>query len=84
MMISMSRNYYDVLGIQRSASDSEIRIAYRELAKRYHPDINPANPHAEDLIRSINQAYSVLRNRQKRETYDNDGWMHVQPLKVAK
>lgn len=50
MMISMSRNYYDVLGITRSASDNEIRSAYRELAKRYHPDINPSNPHAEDLI----------------------------------
>lgn len=84
MMISMSRNYYDVLGISRSASDNEIRNAYRELAKRYHPDINRTNPDAEDLIRSINQAYSVLRDREKRATYDNDGWMHVSPLKVAK
>ena len=84
MMISMSRNYYDVLGIPRHASDNEIRNAYRELAKRYHPDINPSNPHAEDLIRSINQAYAVLRDQTKRATYDNDGWMHVQPLKVAK
>lgn len=84
MMISMSRNYYDVLGIPRHASEHEIRNAYRELAKRYHPDVNPSNPHAEDLIRSINQAYGVLRDHKKRASYDNDGWMHVDPVKIVK
>ncbi|MBM4412180.1 MAG: J domain-containing protein [Chloroflexi bacterium] len=84
MMILMSRNYYDVLGINRSASATEIRNAYRELAKRYHPDTNPSNPYAEDLIRSINLAYTVLRDQQKRIQYDNDGWMHVEPVPFAK
>lgn len=66
------RDYYEVLGIQKSASDAEIKKAYRNLAKKYHPDVNKAAG-AEEKFKEINEAYEVLSDAQKRATYDQYG-----------
>lgn len=67
------RDYYDVLGVSRDASDDEIKKAYRSLAKKYHPDINKA-PDAEEKFKEINEAYEVLSDPEKRKTYDQFGF----------
>jgi curved DNA-binding protein CbpA len=64
------RDYYEVLGISRGATPQEIRTAYKRLAKLYHPDRNPGNHQAEDLFKSINEAYHVLCNPLKKSQYD--------------
>jgi len=66
------RDYYDVLGISKSASDDDIKKAYRKLAKQYHPDVNKASD-AEAKFKEINEAYEVLSDSQKRATYDQFG-----------
>ena len=66
------RDYYDVLGISKGASDDEIKKAYRKLAKQYHPDVNKA-PDAEAKFKEINEAYEVLSDPQKKATYDQFG-----------
>lgn len=63
-------NYYIVLGVSNTASFEEIKSAYRELAKKYHPDKNPGNKAAEDFFKEIQQAYAVLSNPEKRRKYD--------------
>ena len=67
------RDYYEVLGISKGASEDEIKRAYRKLAKQYHPDINKA-PDAEAKFKEINEAYEVLSDSQKRATYDQFGF----------
>lgn len=67
------RDYYEVLGIERTASDAEIKSAYRKLALKYHPDKNPNNPEAEAKFKEAAEAYSVLSNGDKRARYDRFG-----------
>ena len=67
------RDYYEVLGLSKGASDDEIKKAFRKLAKQYHPDINKA-PDAEAKFKEINEAYEVLSDPQKRQTYDQFGF----------
>ena len=67
-----SGDYYDTLGIPRTADDKEIKKAYRNLARKYHPDVCK-DPGAEEKFKSINEAYSVLSDAQKRAQYDNMG-----------
>jgi molecular chaperone DnaJ len=69
----MARDYYEVLGVSRDASDSDIKSAYRKLAIRYHPDKNPGNQEAEDMFKEAAEAYSVLSDPQKRQNYDRYG-----------
>ena len=71
------RDYYEVLGVDRSASDADIKKAYRQLAKKYHPDMNPGNKEAEEKFKEVNEAYEVLSDAQKRARYDQFG--HEQP-----
>ncbi|HEX6024769.1 MAG TPA: DnaJ domain-containing protein, partial [Solirubrobacter sp.] len=66
------RDYYEILGVARDASQEEIRAAYRRLARRYHPDVNK-EPGAEDRFKEISEAYEVLRDPEKRERYDRLG-----------
>ncbi len=67
------RDYYDVLGVSRSASEAEIKKAYRRLAMRHHPDRNPGDDQAEGRLREVNSAYEVLSDPRKRQTYDQFG-----------
>ncbi len=67
------RDYYEVLGVSKSASQSELKKAYRSLAKKYHPDVNK-DPGAEEKFKEINEAYEVLSDENKRATYDQFGF----------
>ena len=64
------RNYYEILGVNKTASSEDIKKAYRTLARRYHPDRNPGNKAAEDKFKDINEAYEVLSDMSKRSQYD--------------
>jgi molecular chaperone DnaJ len=67
------RDYYDILGVARGASEQEIKSAYRKLALQYHPDRNPGNSEAEEKFKEAAEAYSVLSDAQKRVNYDRFG-----------
>ncbi len=67
------RDYYEVLGINRNATDTEIKSSYRKLAMKYHPDRNPGDKEAEDKFKEASEAYEVLRDSQKRTIYDQYG-----------
>lgn len=73
------RDYYEVLGIGRDASDDEIKKAYRKMAKQYHPDLNPGNTEAEAKFKECNEAYEVLSDADKKARYDRFGHEGVDP-----
>lgn len=73
------RDYYESLGIDKNASDDEIKKAYRKLAKKYHPDMNPGDKQAEAKFKEINEAYSVLSDSDKKARYDQFGHAGVDP-----
>lgn len=72
------RDYYEVLGLSRNASEDEIKKAYRRLARQYHPDVNPGNTEAEARFKEISEAYEVLKDPQTRARYDQFGHAGVQ------
>ncbi|MEX2374212.1 MAG: DnaJ domain-containing protein, partial [Dehalococcoidia bacterium] len=78
----MASDYYTVLGVPRTASDKEIRQAYRRLARQWHPDVNPGSAEAEAKFKEINAAYEVLSDADKRPKYDQygDQWMHADQI----
>lgn len=73
------RDYYEVLGVNKGASDDEIKKAHRKLAKKYHPDLNHDNPEADGKFKELNEAYEVLSDRDKRGKYDQFGFAGVDP-----
>ena len=73
------RDFYDILGVNRDASDEEIKKAYRKLAMKYHPDRNPDNPKAEEHFKEVKEAYEILSDGQKRTAYDQYGHAGVDP-----
>lgn len=73
MATQAKRDYYEILGVTRTASEQEIKSCYRKLAMQYHPDRNPGNPQAEDKFKEASEAYSVLIDSEKRARYDQFG-----------
>ena len=73
------KDFYEVLGVNRDASDDEIKKAYRKLAMKFHPDRNPDNPKAEDHFKEAKEAYEILSDAQKRAAYDQYGHAGVDP-----
>ena len=73
------KDYYEVLGVAKTASDDEIKSAYRKLAKKYHPDLNPGDKAAEASFKEINEAYEVLSDKDKRAKYDQFGHAAFDP-----
>jgi molecular chaperone DnaJ len=73
------KSYYDIMGIRRDAADKDIKQAYRRLARKYHPDVNPGDKTAEAKFKEINAAYEVLSDRTKRQKYDKygDKWQYA-------
>ena len=78
-MAEQKRDYYEVLGLSKGASDEEIKKAYRKLAKKYHPDMNPGDKTAEAKFKEVNEAYSILSDKDKRAKYDQFGHAGVDP-----
>lgn len=71
--MATNRDYYQVLGVRRDASEKEIRQAFRRLARKHHPDLNPTDQTAEDRFKEISEAYEVLSDQEKRRKYDRFG-----------
>src|SRR5678815_5758499 len=67
------RDYYETLGVSRSASEDEVKKVYRKLARKYHPDLNPNNKQAEEKFKEVQEAYEVLGDKEKRSRYDQLG-----------
>jgi molecular chaperone DnaJ len=78
-MADTKRDFYEVLGIAKGASDDDIKKAYRKLAKQYHPDLNPGDKTAEEKMKEVNEAYEILSNPDKKSRYDQFGHAGVDP-----
>ena len=72
-MAEQKRDYYEVLGVNKNATEEELKKAYRQVAKKYHPDLNPGNAEAEAKFKEANEAYAVLSDADKRRKYDQFG-----------
>src|SRR5881397_3297280 len=82
----MARDFYQMLGVKRDASEKEIRAAYRKLARKHHPDVNPGDKAAESRFKEINSAYEVLSDGDKRSKYDRYGerWEQAEAFEKAR
>ena len=81
-MAEQKRDYYEVLGVDKNADDAAIKKAYRQLAKKYHPDMNPGDQEAEKKFKEASEAYAVLSDAEKRRQYDQVN-SPMRPLKEA-
>ena len=73
------RDYYEVLGLKKGASEDEIKKAFRKMAMKYHPDRNPGDKKAEEKFKEVNEAYSILSDPDKKAKYDRFGFAGVDP-----
>lgn len=85
MAATAKRDYYAVLGVPRTASEKDIKTAYRKLARKHHPDVNPGDKKSESLFKEIGEAYSVLSDAEKRKKYDRWGhdWEKIEQAQAA-
>src|SRR5580704_19775047 len=74
MPTTTKQDYYELLGVGRKANQKEIRAAYRKLARKYHPDLNPGDKSSEDKFKQVQEAYDVLSDAKKRQMYDQHGF----------
>ena len=74
MPVGTQKDYYGTLGVERSSKPEQIRKAYRRLARKHHPDLNPGNKSAEEKFKQIQEAYEVLSDEKKRQIYDQYGF----------
>src|SRR5271169_2288398 len=74
MATTSKKDYYEILGVKKSASADDIRKAFRKLARKYHPDVNPGDKTAEDKFKSLSEANEVLSDPKKRKIYDQVGF----------
>src|SRR5580658_20325 len=74
MATTPKHDYYKTLGVERGAEEDDIRKAYRKLARKYHPDLNPGDKSAEDRFKNVQEAYDVLSDSKKRSMYDQVGF----------
>jgi DnaJ-class molecular chaperone len=82
----MAQDYYNTLGVSRSASEKDIRSAYRKLARKLHPDVNPGDKASETRFKEVNTAYEVLSDKDKRKKYDlyGENWEHADEIERAR
>ncbi len=80
------KDYYKILGVNRNATERDIKQAYRRLARQYHPDVNPGDKSAEEAFKQINEAYEVLSDKENRQKYDKygDQWQHAEQFEKAR
>jgi molecular chaperone DnaJ len=80
------KNYYDILGIKKGATEKEVKQAYRRLARKFHPDVNPGDKSAEAKFKEINEAYEVLSDKENRNKYDRygDKWQYADQFEQAR
>ena len=78
-MAETKRDFYEVLGLQKGASDADIKKAFRKMAKEYHPDLHPGDAEAEKRFKEVNEAYEVLSDADKKARYDQFGHAGVDP-----
>src|SRR5438067_9306307 len=85
-MAAARRDYYELLGEKRGASEKDIRQAYRKLARKFHPDINPNDKTAEEQFKQVSEAYEVLSDKEKRAKYDRYGhdWQFAEQAEAAR
>src|SRR6266446_7556341 len=74
MAATTKQDYYELLGVSRKAPQKEIRKAYRKLARKYHPDLNPGDKASEEKFKQVQEAYDVLSDAKKRQVYDQYGF----------
>ena len=79
------KDYYNILGVSRNATEKDIKAAFRRLARQHHPDVNPGDKSAEDKFKEINEAYEVLSDPDKRKKYDQygDNWKYADQFSEA-
>ena len=79
----MAQNYYEILGINKSASDKDIKTAYRRMARKLHPDVNPNDERAQEQFKKINEAYEIVGDPARRKDYDQFGenWKHADQMR---
>ena len=82
-MAEEKRDYYDVLGVDKSVSDDDLKKAYRKAAKKYHPDLHPGDAEAEKKFKEVNEAYAVLSDPDKKNKYDRFGHAGVDSVHAS-